>query len=550
MGISIHMGISKSVTREEWGDVYKETLQLVKAFPLAEQREASVRGIPTRCLVRTEEREYTYGWLQEKVDTGWFANGDYEYLSTAERYSLSRELVAEEQYDEGAPDAMLASVPDYVSGYSWEDERFNQNYSLWGAKTQGEPYHMYLLAIACLIESRLGRKAYVYGDITKGQCERAVRIANEHLDQAIHTPDRCDTERLFARIDDFPLTETEKLQLFIGLYLGRKNADFGVCIRTHFSEQTCNEYWKSRFQQYCVTSRGFSSVLKDYLLWGFGLEELCSFVRFQDDDGNIHYEDFVKSIMDAKLHQRNKDCTDVLEIDPNDEEPYGIHILFAQIAFGGARNRKVDRYIPIEEIKAALLHAIGSLCPVDELINEYLERESAQELPDFSGKTSEEDYSKAINEDPSYALNKVIESKKQAFMSIDEKYDIWRSEDLPYYEVGDTMCPSMVDAVGASLTFYRGALAENTYVELMAKTPEERCLWLARENRCVLLRDKDWDRIYADIMDCPESFGRYYPMVRVRVDREGQRSILRAFVTNDALYFYALEFVASKNRSN
>ena len=34
MGIFIHMNISKSVTKREWKNVYEETLQLVKNFPL------------------------------------------------------------------------------------------------------------------------------------------------------------------------------------------------------------------------------------------------------------------------------------------------------------------------------------------------------------------------------------------------------------------------------------------------------------------------------------------------------------------------------------
>lgn len=39
MGISIDLGISDSVTKHEWEKVYEETLQLVKAFPLAERRK-------------------------------------------------------------------------------------------------------------------------------------------------------------------------------------------------------------------------------------------------------------------------------------------------------------------------------------------------------------------------------------------------------------------------------------------------------------------------------------------------------------------------------
>lgn len=541
MGIYIYMPISRSVTHEEWRDVYQETLRLVEAFPLAERRTVSLRGIPTSCLVRTEEREFRYGWRDEKVATGWSAHGDYESVHTAEEYHLPRDLVTEDKYEEDAPDPMLSSTIPYLEGHKWKEEECDRCYCLWGEKTQGEPYHMYLLSIACLIASRLGRKVYVHGDITKGQCERAVRMANSCLDQPIHTPDQCDRERLLARIDDFPLTQNEKLQSFVNLYLGKQDAEFGQCIRNHFSEQTCDEYWEHRLQKYQITTGGFDKALKEYLLWGFGLDSLCSFVNFQDDEGKTYYEDFVTTIMDTKLHQRDKDCTDVLEIDPDDEAPYGIASLFAKIAFGGARNKKVDRYIPIEEIRSALSHAIGKYCPVDGLIDEYLQRESVQESLALDGEVSDEDFRAAIEHDPSYVLTEAIKSGVKAYRELDETYDIARSEDLPYYEAGDSVNPNVVDAVGKSFAFYRSTLDEDKYLELMAGTPEERCQWLARMNCSVLLRDKDWEKIYDDVMERPESFARYYPMVRVQVNSDGLRCMVRAFVTNDALYSYASE---------
>lgn len=545
MGIFIHLAVSTSVTPKEWEVVYKETLQLVKAFPLAERLEVPVRGIPTWCLVPTEEREAHMGWIRERVETGWMADGDYDYLRTAETYFLPRDLTTDDQYEEDAPDAMLVSVPSVLREYKWNDSRFQRCYSLWGDKTQGEPYHMYLLAIACLIESRLGRKAYVYGDITKGQCERAVRMANEHLDQPIHTPDRCDVARLLARIEDLPFTETEKLQLLTNLYLGRKDAEFGTHIRNHFSAQACDEYWRERFQSYQITMRGFDYILEDYLLWGFDLEKMCSFVRFEDDDGNTHYEDFIKRIMDAKLHHRNKDCSDMLKIDPDEEEPYGIDALFAQFTLGGARNKKIDRYIPLEEVKLSLLHASGSLCPVNELIEAYLQEERAQEPANLSADMSVEEIKEAIARDPYHVLTETLKSSEQILREAREEYAIFDSDDLPYYEAGNTMRPQLMDAVGKSIAFYRSALCENTYLELMKKTPEKRCQWLARTNQRVLLRDKDWQKIYDDIMDNPESFARYYPMVRVKITSEGVHSMVRAFVVNDALYSYALELQAS-----
>ena len=50
MGIFIHMSISKSVTKREWEGVYEETLQLVKAFLLAEKRKVECKGVETICL--------------------------------------------------------------------------------------------------------------------------------------------------------------------------------------------------------------------------------------------------------------------------------------------------------------------------------------------------------------------------------------------------------------------------------------------------------------------------------------------------------------------
>ena len=169
------------------------------------------------------------------VRTGWSASGDYETLSTAERYFLPRDLVKDGRYDADAPDAMFSMIPSYLD-YEWDDPRFQRCYELWGEKTQGKPYHMYLLAVACLIESRLGPKAFTYGDITRGQCRRAVELANEHLDKKIEMPASCDSERLLKRIRNFPVSEAEMIQLYTDMYLGTKDASFGKAARDVFSD--------------------------------------------------------------------------------------------------------------------------------------------------------------------------------------------------------------------------------------------------------------------------------------------------------------------------
>ncbi len=129
MGIFIHLFVSHSVTEDEWSSVYKESLTLIRSFPLAERREVIIRGIKTMCLIPTEERQETNVWYKDKVRTGWFADGDYETLCTAEEFFLPRDLVTGETYDPAAPDAMFSMLPAYLD-YEWQDPRFGHCYML------------------------------------------------------------------------------------------------------------------------------------------------------------------------------------------------------------------------------------------------------------------------------------------------------------------------------------------------------------------------------------------------------------------------------------
>ena len=464
MGISIHISISHSVTKEEWTAVYLETLRLVEVFPFAERRKVSVRGIDTVCLVPTRERKERYGWNNEKIRTGWFADGDYESLCTAEEYYLPGDLITDDTYDPDAPDAMFGMLPAYLP-YEWKDPRFQSCYDLWGEKTQGEPYHMYLLAVACLIESRLGRKACVYGDITKGQCRKAVEMANSYLDNKIDMPARCNPGTLLERVKSFPVSEQEMLAIYICLYLGNKDALFGESLRKYFSEAAFEAYWADRFGSFQVTMRGFNDAIKDYLLWGFSLEKLSGYVSFTDEGGKEYYNDYVRKIMAAKLYINEKDYKDILKID--------------------------------------------------------------------------EDCEKAAAHDASAVFNHAMEIKRKAWDEERAQFKISEPEDLPIYEMGDSIRPDLAEMVGEYFTFYRSIIKEDRFTELMNDTPKTRCKWLAYQNRNILLRDKDWDRIYGDIMDNPLSFERYYPMVRVKITEDSLIYLIRAITINDDFYRYA-----------
>lgn len=543
MGIFIYLGISKAVQKQEWEEVYEETLQLVKAFPLAEKRSVQCRDIDTICLVPTREREFHGGWWDKEKRVGWCAVGDYETMHTAEEYFLSRNMIKEEDYKEDASDALLGLLPTYLN-YDREDARFGQIYNVWGSKTQGEPYHIYLLAIACLIESRLGNKAFVYGDITRAQCKHAVELANMHLKEPIDIPARCDKERFWKRVSDLPFSEKEQFEIFERFFLGTKDKEFGEFIRKKYSERIWNEYWKGQFQKVEVGSFGFADKLKNYLLWGFDLEELCGFINYNDKDNVPQYDKFVKRIMDTKLHLRDKDCEDILEIDQNEEKPYSIYTLLTRFAFAGAKNKKVDRYIPIEEIRIALKKGLDGKCDVDKLIDEYLTKEAELlTIKESKDNMSEQELEEYCEQDAATIFNEAMGTQYENYVNEQKEYDISKYEDLIYYEHGDNIRPRLLEGLKASFRFYNNMSTEKSYGELMEKSAMQRCEWLIQQNRTILIRDKDWEKIFSDIEENEDAFARYYPMMRVELESMDLVYLAMAFVLNDELYSFCREMV-------
>ena len=539
MGIYIHQSISKSITQEEWEKVYEETLLLMEAFPFAERGNMVYAGKKVPCVVHTRERE-AVSFQGDRI-LGWHTSMDYDTLGCAETYYIPRDLTGGRKADPEAWDAMMEAVPAYMD-YDWGEEMLGHTYSLWDAKTQGEPYHMYLLAVACLIEDRLGEKAFIYGDITKGQCQKAVDMANQHLPNPIRVPARCEMGRLFRRVQALPLEADEKVGVFEKFYLGEQDEAFADFERVHFQAGHIKKHWEKRFGRCRMGTRGFLQDLKQYLSLGFGLEELCGIVSFEDPEGNPQYEVFLKAIMNSKLHLKDKNTTDYLDIQQDSAQPYSIWSVFAEFAFGAAHNPKVSRYIPIESIREALKKGIGSQYDVDAYIDQYLEKEAAAPKIDISQPNlPEKDLDEMLQADAAEVFTQVMEKQMQEMQEEHKQYAVSEYRDLIGYRKGSSVAPGMREALGKSFLFYHGTLQEGHYASLMEQAPVERCLFLAEQNERLLLRDRDWIRIFSEIEGNPDAFGRYYPMVRVRADSDGLYQIVLAFVLNDDLYQYAEE---------
>ena len=103
------------------------------------------------------------------------------------------------------------------------------------------------------------------------------------------------------------------------------------------------------------------------------------------------------------------------------------------------------------------------------------------------------------------------------------------------------MRPVLMKSLGGSRKFLDTALEEEEFSELMEEDSRRRCEWLIEQNRYFLMRDKDWEKIFADIEENKESFGRYYPLFRVRIESDGLMDMSIALLINDDLYAYSKE---------
>ena len=352
-------------------------------------------------------------------------------------------------------------------------------------------------------------------------------------------------ERFFSRVKELPLPDEEKPLIFEKFYLGTKDGKYAEFFRNMFDPDMLKKYWKQRFKNSIICTIGFDDVLKNYLSWGFDLEKLCTYVKFQDKDGNYRYEDFVKDIMDAKMHLKDKNCEDVLEIDQEKERPYTEATLFAQFVlqfvFAGAKNKKVDRYMPIEEIRKSLASALGDKCDVNRIIDKYLEEE-AEQMRGVLAKKDEtgEELLDTASQDISDTFNQIMNVQRQQLIDEREEYDLVDYEDLMYYKTGDTMHPCLIKSLAHNKRYFDFILEESEFKYLMLQDADHRYKWMVDQNKYILLRDTDWEKVYTDIKDY-HAFGRYYPLFCVEMSNHKIVEMCRALMINDDLYNYSIE---------
>ncbi len=363
MGVFINMKIADTVMQEEWLPIYEKSLLLAKKFGFFDFGKMEIHGENIMCIFPTEER-----MIGEH--TGWRTIGSFPAYKRAEDQFMPKELLGNSN-GLSPFDILRTEFPDNL-------KQEHDYHFIWGNKTQGEPYHMGLLAIACMVEQLLGVQAMVGGDITYGQCINAAKMASDALGEEIQPPISCRLNDLHERVSKFDeLNEIEKLKLLMNVYLGEENDEYGAFLRQHYSYETLTAYWRERFSSTKIDTYGLNSLMKRYFLLSPDLRRFCELLNFDKKEEKL-CTTLIQKIMKSSMHIKEKDCYDPLDYN-HYEIPYSIWNLMASFALRGAANPAIDRYIPLDEIRTVLTDYFDSTVNVNEIIDKFLAEENRTE---------------------------------------------------------------------------------------------------------------------------------------------------------------------------
>ena len=510
------MYISDSVTQEEWDPVYEKSLFMAKELGFYNIGYKTIHGEKVKCIYPVEEILDT----KKPFEDGWGVIGSLPSYKRAE-LQFTPKHVKRKTNPISKLDALLSKIGELRGDY---DPKI-PCWDIWYCKTQGEPYHMGLLAIGCMIEQELGIQAIVDGDITYGQCKHAAKLASDILGAEIQLPICCRLNDLYERVRNIEeLSETEKIKFLYEYYLGEQNAEFGEFLRTHFSHDIITEFWRECFHKAEVDKYYFDSSSKKFFQMGFALDSYCELAEFNRTDPK-NCQELIESILKTSMHIKEKDCEDPLD-HKKSEGPYGIHQLMLSFFMSSAANPAIDRYIPLDEMRKTFKKYFGNTIDVDEVIDKYLQKEEKSE-----------------EEKPHEMLKEMIDLFSEVQQEEHDTYDICEYDELYKYKKGSTVSPSLVNAIEKSFKFYCGAANNEEYEAEKVKSSEEMFRFLASKFRSYglfFLHEEHWKKIYDELQRDKKCFYRYYPITRVKADQSLEH-LVRAFATNDDFWNYCCE---------
>ncbi|WP_024335419.1 hypothetical protein [Desulfotignum balticum] len=350
MGINIFLSVyPEKIDSDDWQIVYAETLQLLKACGIAGLKrdkivlngDALERTIYTRNL----ERE-----IESQSDRHWHANGimgDYEFGESFRLYKNIR------RYGEFHTELYVDILVDKINDYQDHDGIKHRNF--FDGKTQGQSYHIPILACAMLVEAWFPMWAMVSGDIDIYQAEEAGQLIKEHLGKEISLPVCVDKVNLLDRLSKH-YQGPELLDCFHQLIQEDRGRDRGEILQFLFDrcERGEVEQWFSENLKAYQSAGQFGAIdlMTDWFNADQELSRLIQIACLQENGACFNSLDFARGLA-ATWISIPKELVRQLELLQLPKgQPHGVWSLFGNVfldMFGG-KGRNIRSYISESEV--------------------------------------------------------------------------------------------------------------------------------------------------------------------------------------------------------
>lgn len=566
MGIVINLYlIPRRISPKEWGVVYQESLKLVEACDLMDRIEMRRNGLRYCFARKTGDREgfpgkSGHGWLSvgdlrtgEGTGTFMLMEDIHAYLSEDEAENQAEDKfrrvvqkrpqgsfqdLAQGKY-QGEPQGKPQGRPQgqggeillnllEEAGETREKGKAQGCVNIWGQQTRGGGSHIYLLAIACLIASRFPEAAMVSGDISAGQCRRALKWANQYLERPIGLPVTSQRKGLLKRLKNTSLSGVYLLEAFYQLTDEAKDDRMGEFLRKEFTQEELYGFYRQRFLNFQIDQRGFVRVMKEYLEMGFDFKGLCRLAVSDPEGVQAEPEEFLRRVLESKLHVREKETYDFAKMARqrgDNEETDTDKELSARIfsILVGMDNRNVNAFYPLEKIREDCKEVFGDRCQVDELINRLMKNEEEM--------NSKKDSLQAILYDnPDGLFRQGFGMAPRDKRKRKKRYDINSYRELVDFVPGCHMKPELEQDLIRNFCLLH-QYVEIAYEEFSILKKEERENYLIQETTGLLLREEVWEIIFDRIMD-DDYIVRIYGVLCVNREIEDGELFCRSLLFN------------------
>ncbi|MGH1348748.1 MAG: hypothetical protein ACRBN8_44845 [Nannocystales bacterium] len=187
MGVEVGLRlVAGQVSQQQWAQIYGETLSLLDAWP------TPPLGIQQRHIAGSDIPVYTKDYLNPNDPTqGWRVVGDAHSRLRGESFDFPRVL----------PPYLVECPSSEAVDVAILEAREDPAHTIFRQKTQGQPYHHLIVAVATLVENRLPHVALAFGDIDGADGREAAKQLQALLGGTFDPPIITRPEQLAKRLE-------------------------------------------------------------------------------------------------------------------------------------------------------------------------------------------------------------------------------------------------------------------------------------------------------------------------------------------------------------